>query len=244
MPFAVSHLRRNHIRLTRNDHLFLALAGLLGVTVSMSLFQWAIVMCNASTVSVLFCVNPFFTMLFAHLFTTEKLNRHKMLVLCIALLGILFMLRFWDIQSGNTALGMFLIILAALMFGLYTIVSKVSQRRLGLMAQTGISFLYGSAALLILLLVTGRPILEGVAESIPIVIYTGIFVTGLGYYCYFKAIELADASTGAFTFFIKPVIAPIVAVIVLHETILWNTVVGIALILAASFINIMHQKRK
>ena len=230
LPFAIGHLRKHNIRLTARDHLSLAAAGVLGVTFSMSLFQIAIMMCNASTVSVLFCVNPFFTMAFAHFMTNEKLNRHKAWVL------------FCDYQ--NSPQGMGLMILAAFIFGFYTVFSKQSQQRFGLMAQTSISFLYGSAVLLILLLVTGRPIIDGLSESIPIVIYTGVLVTGLGYFCYFKAIELSDAATGAFAFFIKPVIAPIIAVIVLHETILWNTVVGILLILIASIINIYYQRKK
>ncbi len=244
LPFAIGHLRKHNIRLTARDHLSLAVAGVLGVTISMSLFQIAIMMCNASTVSVLFCVNPFFTMAFAHFMTNEKMNRHKAGVLFFALCGIVFMLRPWDVQEGNSVQGMALMILAAFIFGFYTVFSKQSQQRFGLMAQTSISFLYGSAVLLILLLVTGRPIIDGLSESIPIVIYTGVLVTGLGYFCYFKAIELSDAATGAFAFFIKPVIAPIIAVIVLHETILWNTVVGILLILTASIINIYYQRKK
>ena len=82
------------------------------------------------------------------------------------------------------------------------------------------------------------------SENVPVILYAGIMVTGVGYFFYFKAIELADASTGAFAFFLKPAIAPIIAVIVLKETILWNTVVGIAFVLAASLLNILHQKRE
>ena len=244
LPFALAHIKRNGITLKAKDHLALAGVGVLGVTISMSLFQLAIVMCNASTVSVLICVNPFFTMVFAHFLTSEKLNRRKAVVLFFALLGIFFMVRPWDIQEGNSALGMALMILSAIVFGLYTIAGKVSQEKIGLMAQTSFSFLYGSAVLLILLLITGKLVLAGIADNIWIVIYTGIFVTGIGYYCYFKAIELADAATGSFAFFIKPAIAPIIAMIVLKETILWNSVVGIVLILIASAINLIHRESK
>lgn len=239
LPFALAHLKRHTIRMTWRDHLLLVGVGVLGVTVSMSLFQLSLMMCNASTVSVLICVNPFFTMVFAHFLTDEKLNGSKGIVLFFALLGILFMLRPWDIQEGNSAAGMAIMLLAAMAFGLYTVAGKVSQAKTGLMAQTSYSFLYGAAVLLGFLLITGRPVLSGVAGNVPIVVYTGVLVTGIGYYCYFKAIEVSDASTGSFAFFLKPAIAPVIAVIVLHETILWNTVIGIILILIASFINIV-----
>ena len=243
LPFAVVDLRRKGVRPTGRDLLVLAGVGFLGVTVSMVMFQIAVNSSNASTVSVLFCVNPFFTMLFAHFLTDEKLTRYKALILCIALVGILFMVRPWDVQAGNSMWGMLLMLLAALVFGAYTVAAKVSQQKLGLMAQTSISFLAGSAELLVVILIMGRPVLEGVSGNLPIILYTGLIVTGLGYFCYFKAIELGGASTGAFAFFLKPAIAPVIAVIVLHETILWNTVLGICFVLAASLLNIMHTRR-
>ena len=243
LPFAVEQMKRRHVRPGGKDILNLAVVGFIGVTVSMSLFQLSIMMCNASTVSVLICVNPFFTMIFAHFMTEEKLNRRKVVILAIALAGIFFMLRHWDIQEGNSWQGMLLMIISALFFGLYTVMGKVSQEKLGAIAQTSISFLLGAGILLVLILIMGRPVVAGIADDIPIVLYTGIMVTGLGYYCFFKAIELSDALTGSFAFFLKPAIAPIIAVIVLKETILWNTVVGIALILTASLLKILRDRK-
>ena len=243
LPFAVEQMKRRHVRPGGKDILNLAVVGFIGVTVSMSLFQLSIMMCNASTVSVLICVNPFFTMIFAHFMTEEKLNRRKVVILAIALAGIFFMLRHWDIQEGNSWQGMLLMIISALFFGLYTVMGKVSQEKLGAIAQTSISFLLGAGILLVLILIMGRPVVAGIADDIPIVLYTGIMVTGLGYYCFFKAIELSDALTGSFAFFLKPAIAPIIAVIVLKETILWNTVVGIALILTASLLKILGDRK-
>ena len=244
LPFAVNEMKRRQVRLDGKDLLVLAGVGFIGITISMSLFQLSVTMCNASTVSVLFCVNPFFTMVFAHFVANEKFNVRKAVILAIALAGIIFMLRPWDIQVGNTGIGMLLMIIAALFFGLYTVLGKVSQERLGPIAQTSVSFLFGAAFLLVMLLVTGRPVLAGLADNIPIVLYTGLLVTGLGYYCYFKAIEESDASTGSFAFFLKPAIAPVIAVIVLHEVILWNTVVGIALVLMASMLKFLYDREQ
>ena len=244
LPFAVGQMKRRQVRLEARDILILAGVGLVGVTISMSLFQLSIMMCNASTVSVLICVNPFFTMVFAHFMTEEKLNKRKVLILVVALAGIFFMLRHWDIQEGNTWGGMLLMLISALFFGLYTVLGKVSQEKLGPIAQTSISFLLGAGLLLIVILLMGRPVIAGVADNIPIILYTGVLVTGLGYYCFFRSIELSDASTGSFAFFLKPAIAPVIAMIVLHEVILWNTVVGIALILTASLLKFLSDRKK
>ncbi len=244
LPFALREIRSRGYRLSAADLLRLAGVGTLGIPVSMVMFQLSIMAANASTVSVLICTSPFFTMLFAHLFTEEKLNRYKLGVLGIALLGVVFMLRPWDVQEGNTFYGMGLMLLSAFFFGAYTVAGKVCAERMGLMAQTSFSFLIGSMILLVIILIMGKPVVAGVAEHLPIVLYVGIFVTGIGYYCYFKSIELSDAATGSFAFFLKPAIAPILARIVLKETILWNTVAGIGLILAASLLNILRQKQE
>ncbi len=243
LPFAAGQMRRRGVRLTARDVLELAGIGIVGVTISMSLFQLSIMMCNASTVSVLICVNPFFTMVFAHFMTAEKLDSQKLIILAVALAGIFFMLRPWDIQAGNSWAGMLLMIVSAMFFGLYTVLGKVSQEKLGPMAQTSISFLLGAGALLVIILIMGRPVIAGTGDNIPVILYTGVMVTGLGYYCYFKSIELSDAATGSFAFFLKPAVAPVIAVIVLREKILWNTVCGIILVLLASLLNIHYRRR-
>ncbi|MGX8774476.1 MAG: DMT family transporter [Bacillota bacterium] len=243
LPFALKQMKNRGVRPEGRDILLLAAIGFVGVTVSMSMFQFSVMLCNASTVSVLFCVNPFFTMVFAHLLTDEKIYLRKAVILVVALAGIFFMLRHWDVQEGNTLPGMLLMIVAAMFFGIYTVMAKESQRKLGPVAQTSISFLLGAGILLIAILIMGRPVIAGTADNIPIIIYTGVMVTGLGYYCYFRAIELADAATGSFAFFLKPAIAPVIAVIVLHETILWNTVAGIALVLIASLLKILGDRK-
>ena len=238
LPFGISGIRKRNLKLGARDYLTLAAVGTIGVVISMVLFQLGVMYSNAATAAVLFCVNPFFTMIFAHFFLNERLNRTKAVVLIIALIGILMILRPWDIQEGNTMQGMTLTLLAALFFGVYTVAAKSSVQKMGTMAQTSISFLMGAFVLMIVTLALGRPVFAGVADNIPILLYTGLLVTGFGYYCYFKAIELSDATTGSFAFFIKPAFAPVIAALVLKEHILWNTIAGIILILAASFLNV------
>lgn len=243
LPFGVKEIRKRELVLSARDYLVLAVIGTIGVVISMVMFQLGVMYSNAATAAVLFCINPFFTMIFAHFFSDEKLDRQKALVLIIALIGIMFILRPWDVQEGNTVYGMVLSLLAAVFFGVYTVASKGSVQKMGTIAQTSISFLMGSFILMIITFVSGRPVFDGIIGNIPILLYTGLLVTGGGYYCFFKAIELSDATTGSFAFFIKPAVAPVIAVIILREQILWNTVVGIAFVLAASLLKIYKREK-
>lgn len=244
LPFAIVELRKNQIKLNAKDFLILAGVGALGIPISMVFFQIGVINSNAATASVLICINPMFTMVFAHFFANEKLNRNKFIVLAIGLVGLIFMIKPWNVQEGNTVFGIVCMLLAAIFFGAYTVAGKVSVQKMGIMAQTSISFILGSLILLIIILITGKPVIAGVGDNLLLVLYVGIFVTGLGYYCYFMAIKASDASTGSLAFFIKPAIAPVMAVIFLKETILWNTYVGIALILVSSYMNIRYQRKE
>ena len=244
LPLAIRELKMNNIKLGPKDFLILTGVGILGIDISMVFFQIGVGASNASTASVLISINPLFTMVFAHFFTEEKMTKQKAYVLAIAFIGLIFMIRPWDMQEGNTIWGLTCMLIAAVAFGAYTVAGKVSVRKMGLMAQTSFSFILGSAVLLVVILLSGKPVVAGVGDNILLVMYTSIFITGIGYWSYFKAIKLSDAATGSLAFLLKPAIAPVIAVIFLRENILWNTVVGILLILFASGLNFRFQKVK
>lgn len=244
LPFGIAEMKKKEIKLDSKDILKLLGVGTIGIPISMVLFQVGIMNCNASSASVMFSINPLFTMVCAHLLTSEKITKQRLAALTIGIIGLVFIIRPWDVQEGNTVFGAVCLLLAAITFGFYTVTGKMVSQKIGSVAQAGISFLLGAAVLLIVIIIMGRPVLEGVTDNIPIILYTGIFVTGLGYYSYFTSIKLSDATTGSFAFFLKPALAPIIAVIVLRETILWNTIAGIVIILIASYMNIRFQQGK
>ncbi|MEA4922214.1 MAG: DMT family transporter [Eubacteriaceae bacterium] len=243
LPFGLGEIKSKNIKVTGKDIGWLLLVGIMGIPISMLCFQLGVVRCNASTASVLICVNPLFTMVIAHFFAGESMNRTKVLSFIIGIAGIVFMIRPWNLQSGNTLPGIILMLIAAVTFSIYTVMGKKSVIKLGVMAQTSISFLLGSAVLLVIIIGMGRPVTAGIVDNIWLVLYIGIFVTGMGYWSYFQAIKKSDAGTGSIAFFIKPAIAPVIAVVILHENLMWNTIAGIILILIGSFINLRENKK-
>ncbi|MDR3306008.1 MAG: DMT family transporter [Clostridiales Family XIII bacterium] len=245
LPFAVRERRKQPDRKMKPRlWLYMVFLGAVNVPFCMIFFQLGIAHANAATAAVIFSCNPIFTMLLAHVFTKDdKMNPRKAAALFIGLAGILFMIRPWDIQPGNTLLGAALSILAAAIFGLYSVLGAKTVAKAGAFTQTSVSFIAGSLILLLVLNVTGKPILAGAPENIAILLYVSIIVTGGGYLFYFLAIKYSDATTGSIVFFLKPVLAPIFAVAILHEAVTWNMYLGIAIILAASYILIAAKKK-
>jgi len=214
----------------------MTLLGVICICISMVFFQFGVMGANASTAAVIFCTNPVFTMIFAHFIAGEKMTAKRAIAAGISIIGLLVIIDPLHLSQANTLAGMSFSLISAMTFGLYSAIGKRRIRKLGGLTQTSISFLLGSTVLLIILLIMGKPVLSGIGmDNIGVVFYVGIAVTGLGYLYYFLAMERSNATMASLVFFVKPGIAPIIAVIVLHEVITLNVLAGIALIFIGSF---------
>jgi drug/metabolite transporter (DMT)-like permease len=237
LPFAVAEIRRRKIALKPRDFIYMGGLGIVCICVSMIFFQFGVMKTTASAAAVIFCTNPMFTMIFAHFITDEKMSRKKVMAAGISILGLLTIINPFNISLGENLLGMTFSLSSAITFGLYSAMGKRRIERLGGLAQTSISFIMGAAVLLVFLSIMGRPIISGIDQSnIIVVLYVSIFITGFGYLFYFLAMEKSNASLASLVFFVKPGIAPIIAVIVLSETIAFNTIIGILLIFIGSYL--------
>jgi len=245
LPFAIHEYRSKPKGfMTKKLWLSMLLLGAINGPFCMVLFQMGVDNSNASTAAVVFCSNPVFTMIVAHIMTEdEKANRRKVFALMLGLVGLFFMIRPWDIQAGNTMAGVLFSLAAAASFGLYSVVGGKTIKRVGAFTQTASSFFFGSIILLLIMLPLGRPVLTGVADNIGLVLYVSAVVTGCGYLLYFMAMKRSNATTASIIFFLKPVIAPVFAVILLQEAITFNMYIGIALIVAASYILIFRSAK-
>ncbi|OJU14729.1 MAG: hypothetical protein BGN88_10325 [Clostridiales bacterium 43-6] len=242
LPFAVLEIRKRKLRLTPKDVLFFAAAGTIGIIISMSFFQSAVLYTKASVVAVIFSTNPIFTAPLAALFLGERLTKGKILSLAVSVTGVLFIFNPFAVTPD--ILGMLLALVAAISFSCYTVLSKKRVAKYGSLVLNSFSFLLGDAILLILMLVIQKPVLSGISTAnLPHLLYLGIFVTGIGYLCYFSAMKYTSAVTASTVFFIKPAVASVLSVILLGETIGVNTVIGILLIIVSSYL-LFRQNQK
>ncbi|MEY8000412.1 EamA family transporter, partial [Clostridium sp. Mt-5] len=106
-------------------------------------------------------------------------------------------------------------------------------------------FSFGVLALLIILIVTGRPIFSGITLSnILVLLYMGIFIKAIGYICYLGAIKETSAITASMVFLIKPALATIFAILILGESIKINMIIGIICIIAGSYVKFSAGKKE
>lgn len=244
LPLAIFDLKKRKYKLTFGDFIYLLLLGIICVCLSMSLCQIGVMKTNASLAAIIISINPVFTMIFAHFLTNDKFTLRKLLVLVFCIAGLIVCTGVQNIVNGNNITGIVLVLIASVAFGLYTAFGKRRISKIGGMSQNCFSFLLGCAVLLTVMLFTGIPVFTGITpDSIPLLLYLGIVVTGLGYFALMKAVAKSGPSVASIAFFVKPIIALAAAALLLNENISINMVCGVALILAGLIINMLPTEK-
>ncbi len=209
LPPAMIKVKKENLKVTGKDILLFALLGVLLICVSMLSLQIAVKIADApSLIAIIFSSNSIFTIAFACLLLKEKLSWNKVLALVFGVAGVAFCA---DFSSGTNLSSVALALLAALSFSLYTALSKKYTKKFSGLIQSGYAFFIGAIVLLVVLLIIGEDILPAFdAKSVSIMLYLGIFITGIGYLAYFKAMEHGGTMMASLAFFIKPILTPFV----------------------------------
>ena len=256
IPFAMRSIRKKNAVLTRKDLGFFACAGFLCVVIAMSLYQMSVTYTRASIVAVIFSCNPIFVTMLAHFLLHEEIHKNHVIALILELTAALIIID--PIHASLDPTGALLAILSAAMFSFYSVFGKKRTPRFGGIAVTCLSFLFGATEL-VALLIFGRtaagaslygamglkifidvPLSENIPLSaLPALLYICCINSAAGFVCHMMAMEKTSAQEASLIFFLKPIIAPIFALIFLKEEIPLNMIVGIVCFLAGSLCAIL-----
>ena len=213
LPLAVTKIKKEKISIKLKDFAIMTLLGILFICISMISLQVGVKKADApSIIAIIFSSNSVFTILFAMLILKEKPNKNKIIALILGVIGVITCA---DLSQATNIESILYGVFAALTFSLYTVLSQKFTKRFGGIIQTTVAFLMGSIILLICLLLLKIDIRFSCSvNTLSILIYLGIFVTGVGYGCYFKAIEKGGAIMASLAFFVKPILTPFVTLFV------------------------------
>lgn len=256
IPFAMRSIRKKNAVLTRKDLGFFACAGFLCVVIAMTLYQMSVTYTRASIVAVIFSCNPIFVTMLAHLLLHEEIHKNHIIALILELTAALIIID--PVHASLDPTGALLAILSAAMFSFYSVFGKKRTPRFGGIAVTCLSFLFGATELVALLLF-GRtaagaslygalglkifidvPLFENIPLSaLPALLYICCINSAAGFVCHMMAMEKTSAQEASLIFFLKPIFAPIFALIFLKEEIPLNMLVGIVCFLAGSLCAIL-----
>jgi len=236
LGFAVA-LRRQFALPDKNEWGYFALLGFLGITFHQWLQSNGLQTSEAGTTAWIVATTPVFMALLGWLVLKEGLGWLKAAGIALAALGVLLVVSHGDLSSISIgrfgAPGDILILISAVNWAVF---SALSRRGLKTHPTARMMFFVMTLGWLFttLLFFTGAG--PGEIPRLTIngwlgVAFLGIFCSGLAYIAWYDALQaLSTAQTGVFLY-IEPLVAVVVAAIILGERVTWASLAGGAVIL-------------
>ncbi|HDQ14879.1 MAG TPA: DMT family transporter [Sediminispirochaeta sp.] len=228
-------IRMRGLRLPRSIGMWgsFYIMGLVNNAIPFTLIVWGQTSIASGLASILNATTPFFTILIAHLFTSdEKITVNKVIGIVLGFGGVVVIIGA-DVFSTAQVLPQLAVLGAALSYA----VSGVYGRRFRRMQLPSLTAAAGqvtaSASLLIpAALLTGRP-WEAGASSLPVLgslVGLGLFSTSIAYIIYFTLLSRAGATNLLLVTFLVPITAILLGTFVLGEQLAANQLVGMVIV--------------
>jgi drug/metabolite transporter (DMT)-like permease len=188
---------------------------------------------NAVNGSLVTSASPAFILLFAALILREKLTAQRLAAVALATLGVMVILDLSRADfSSDTFWGNVALAVAALTWGLYSVLVRQVSAKFDTLVVTFVAFLGGLILVIPAALVElqSRPvgaITPGIALG---VLYLGIVSTAVAMWLWNRAFALVDASIAGLFFFAQPLVGALLSVIFLDQRMTADLWVGGALI--------------
>ena len=208
----------------RKGALAMLLLGTFGVFLCFYLLHSGIESTSASTAAVIFSMNPVFTVLIASLALRERLGGYGWLGVGLGLAGAFIAVtgfNFPGLLSRDDFMGSILILVAAVAWSGYTVYGKKYSQQYGTLVVSFLSMAVGSVLFAMTLTIKSgwREMAGYNLATWAWLLYLGIITVGIGYILYFEGLRRVPASRGASLFYLKPVLALLIAHAALGEPI-------------------------
>jgi drug/metabolite transporter (DMT)-like permease len=234
--------RRQFALPQRNEWLYFALLGFLGITFHQWLQSTALTTSRASTTAWIVATTPVFMALLGLLILKERLTWLQAAGILLAGLGVILVVSNGDLASlglGNFGEpGDILVLISAFNWAVF---SALSRRGLKSHPAARMMFYVMTFGWLF----TGILFFTGpTSREIPLlsfngwlgVSFLGIFCSGLAYIAWYDALQaLPAAQLGAFLY-LEPPVAVVVAALILAESITWAALLGGGIILSGVYL--------
>jgi drug/metabolite transporter (DMT)-like permease len=233
---AVVWRKQSSTHVTR-DLPYLALLGFLGITFHQWLQSTGLITAQASTTAWIVAITPVFIALLGWVFLKESMVWIQWTGIALAALGVLLVVSEGDLSALSTGefgtRGDFLILISSLNWAIFSIISRSGLQKYPaawmMFYVMGFGWLFSSVLLFLGpgLSEIGQLELDGWLA----IGFLGIVCSGLAYIFWYDALQAIPASrVGAFLY-LEPLVAVVVAALVLFEPLLWASLLGGAIIL-------------
>jgi drug/metabolite transporter (DMT)-like permease len=208
----------------------LIVLGILGVFVHQVIQATALLTINASAAGWIISFSPVFTVILSVFFLHEKMTVLKASGMIVAIIGVLLVTTASNQQSFQPSInvGYLLMILSTLNWAIYSVLLKRLHIQLPSLVVTFYMCLIG------FILTTPFLVRSKGWEIMPSLtsvewahlLFLGVFVSGVAYWYWAKALEVLDASQVSVFLYLEPVATLITAILLLQEKIIPVSILG------------------
>jgi drug/metabolite transporter (DMT)-like permease len=236
---AVVGLRRQFALPEKDEWLYLALLGFLGVTFHQILQATGLQTAKATTTAWIVATTPVFIAILGWIVLKEKLNGLQVLGIVLAGFGVLLIVSKGNISALFTGeegtFGDFLILISSVNWAVYTILSRRELARHPAARMMFFVMLLGWLFVNIWIFGFGPGLGEIpnlTSSGWGAIVILGVFGSGLAYIAFYDALQEIPASQlGAF-FNVEPLVTTLLASFMINETITAITLIGGAIIIS------------
>jgi drug/metabolite transporter (DMT)-like permease len=218
------------------DAWYLAGCALLGVTLNQILFLEGLSRTTPAHSALICCTIPLFTLVAAALLRQESLTGRKLLGLLIGMSGVLVLLEVDRFSlDAQYLVGDLLTLINAVCYGFYVALSRRVMARHDTLGATTVVFAWGTLGVM---LYGGLALWQAPLASLPATIlgamaFAIVGATVITYTLNLWALKHTHASRVALYVFLQPVVATVLAVLLLFEPVTWRLLLAGALVLAS-----------
>ena len=230
-----------------NEWYFLILLSLLGIVLNTAFFTKGLELTTPAHASLISCMIPVITFLFAWVLGREGFNRYKSLSLVAAMSGALILMEIDKLDiSGDLFVGDIFIFINFTCFGLFLVLSKSMIDR---HSSLGLSVLVMSIGAVLLIPVATIGVYNNWESwlNLPWWIYIAafysiFFATVVTYSLNYYAMEYVDSSKVALFIYLQPVVAGTISVTLGRDEVTTRLIVSSILIMVGLFLSTIESK--
>jgi drug/metabolite transporter (DMT)-like permease len=234
-------IREKGLHITRGDILPFALLGLLGHCLNRLCWSYGLTFTTASNASLLLAITPIHVALLATLFRMERIGRKSAMGIVVALLGVFFVVKadLANLRFGKaTLVGDFFMLGTGVSWALFNIYAKHLLRDHSILKLTAWSAQFGGAFMIPFVL---RSLIQGELAGISLKAWGCLFVVSflgnaLSHLFWMTGIFKIGATKTTVYQTLVPLVAILIAVTVLGESLVLAQMVGAGLILGGVYL--------
>ena len=248
--FIATKLMKTDVSVNKRDLPYLALAGLIGITLYFAFENNGVKILPASSASLITATVPIATLILESIFFKTKLSKVKIISIILSFIGVLLIVdidfkNLSSVASHDYTKGYILMFGAVGCWVIYTLSTKKLYEKYSQLAVVFYQQLFGTIFFIpfIFFEKTNLSNIDGVI--VLNILYLGVICSALGYCTYVYALGQLGASSTSLFINIIPLVAVVASFFILKESINITQVLGgVLIILSVYFVSFFEKEEK